>query len=51
VLAAARAAAAALVERYQAELVYGVEDLRTYVHPLVELLQGRGRNVRVVNPL
>jgi len=51
VLAAARADAAALVERYQAELVYGVEDLRTYAHPLVELLQGRGRNVRVVNPL
>ncbi|WP_443134969.1 IS110 family transposase [Halorhodospira sp. 9621] len=45
------AQAAELAQRHQAELVYGVEDHRGLGRRAVEILQRRGREVRVVNPL
>lgn len=40
-----------LARRYHATVVYGIEDHRRYGQTLVEVLQARGRMVRVVNPL
>jgi transposase len=40
-----------LADRHRAALIYGVEDHRRYGQALVEVLQARGREVRVVNPL
>lgn len=41
----------ALARRHGATLVYGIEDHRRYGRAVVEVLQARGRTVRVVNPL
>lgn len=40
-----------LAQRHQADLVYGVEDHRGLGQRAVDILQQRGREVRVVNPL